>query len=57
MRPPPVHSGSKRHLLRVSAWLWLCALCTVWVPMAQAAELVVRLSHVVASEGRIRGDV
>ena len=54
MRPPPVHSGSKRHLLRVGVWLWLwlwlCALCTVWVPMAQAAELVVRLSHVVATD-------
>lgn len=50
MRPPPVRAGSKRHLLRVSAWLWLCALCTVWVPMAQAAELVVRLSHVVAPD-------
>lgn len=48
MCPSPVRAGSKHCLLWVS--VWLCVLCTLWSPMAQAAELVVRLSHVVAPD-------
>ena len=48
MCPSPVRAGSKHCLLWVS--VWLCLLCTLWSPMAQAAELVVRLSHVVAPD-------
>ncbi len=48
MCPSPVRAVSKHCLLWVS--VWLCLLCTLWSPMAQAAELVVRLSHVVAPD-------